>query len=1207
MAKRPLWSGIGLSRVRIKVSNRSPVIEHHLDVYGSVVPKHPDVWGEARMTRHREEVEKHLADQLETFDESLQGAIRRSDQAALSLALNAAAAVEPATVVIAQQLESDSAAKSVAEGMIEAPAVRSFSSLPADRHKSQDLSLEPVKLNDQRFRYLNALNHLRRINEGDDTADGTGYAMNLVRIPVSVLPGSRTRTGYGCEVTLTAEPILGDDLLPNTFRDLIINDVVDMHGLTITRFLSDDSPNATEQLSLHAAAERRAAKMMVLFDKRIEQMNSEVMVNSGIYDAIKYAEDDREYLRLRFEDLAHHALSLQLRKTSDKQYPIMSGTIEKSDFKAKVDVLIESGALLDGIEDLLSRYATVQEVTISITPEPNGCSGSVQLKPIKIKMVFGAIEDKVEQATRRQLPYYPVYPLTDLIAPGMQIENQRRMDLLTCRIADEPKLVKMAERLDTDEQAIEALKKWLANETCRSEAESFGMADAIVKYASQAFFRQWGNLTQQADGPDPSNPSGISFSMNSESLNAAGGVSLSSASIVLEQQINATTFAASPTAPARSRRIRRPLTPSQYLPVIGYESFFNLAMPIASALNKTPPNDGNYVLVSDVRSILKEELIHTCELLCQPTKVHLWQHASPELAEAITTRNFKMVRSIRESFLSELGVGVRFSPTSALAWSLIVEASLLNRELLESMKRLESEKGVACGLAGSVQLQFHGPDPSPEAREAFNQYVLNRWPIQVFALDPNTQEQNIADSFNLRRELQLAAAVAIATGNASVRAAGNFARQLEVDIDTIDVNATEVAFAHGTNVFGWRFYPRLQSPDNANTLRSISQTLLGGPSRDRLLSSRRLEPGQRECTAVIVMPSFVPYMNLHSRTSWFRITNPADRELTLTDTMKLSRASEAVHQFTQCVPQCDCYRPADVAHLSSTANQLSQRLPLQSSIVQIPFESSVGGFELVSGGIGDLAVELTSWYGAPGIDPKADTTLFLVGEGFSVHETQVVVGGKVAKHDLLSRQIMKVTVPKGVQSLGRGQDSRLVDVHVATPYGVSSHLMIPLNEPEKKPTAAKVAWNPASLQLAQQISRPNTVPKLGDLTFVGGGTVSIKMPKPEDVVPGAKVSVQLLTDTPLGLAICSGAENPFDLVLKVEADKSRYVVDPSSIAYLNSQMRNAIKGYVEGRPAARSMRLLVRGEVKVGEKSQGIPTDLVAEITLLFDPPAKPK
>ena len=101
------------------------------------------------------------------------------------------------------------------------------------------IALEPTVQLDQEARYLNHLQHLRRINEGDDTADSPGYSLDLVRIPVSVLPGKRTDKGYGAEITFTATPILSDELLPTTFRNLVINDLVEQIGLPLTQVLND--------------------------------------------------------------------------------------------------------------------------------------------------------------------------------------------------------------------------------------------------------------------------------------------------------------------------------------------------------------------------------------------------------------------------------------------------------------------------------------------------------------------------------------------------------------------------------------------------------------------------------------------------------------------------------------------------------------------------------------------------------------------------------------------------------------------------------------------------------------------------------------------------------------------------------------------------------------------------------------------------------
>ena len=48
---------------------------------------------------------------------------------------------------------------------------------------------EPTTYEDQKKRFLDHLHELRCINEGDDNTDAPGYALNLVRLPVSVFLG----------------------------------------------------------------------------------------------------------------------------------------------------------------------------------------------------------------------------------------------------------------------------------------------------------------------------------------------------------------------------------------------------------------------------------------------------------------------------------------------------------------------------------------------------------------------------------------------------------------------------------------------------------------------------------------------------------------------------------------------------------------------------------------------------------------------------------------------------------------------------------------------------------------------------------------------------------------------------------------------------------------------------------------------------------
>src|SRR5262249_21356905 len=147
--------------------------------------------------------------------------------------------------------------------------------------------------------------------------------------------------------------------------------------------------------------------------------------------------------------------------------------------------------------------------------------------------------------------------------------------------------------------------------------------------------------------------------------------------------------------------------------------------------------------------------------------------------------------------------------------------------------------------------------------------------------------------------------------------------------------------------FGWRFYPRFQTPDiegNATVL--FRDLLIGGPSRDAELRQRRLEPGMRECVAVGILPSFVPYATLELSSKWVKLTNPKSKEPDLTDAMKLSRAVQSIATCSEGLCDAECYRPGDVERLKVRAKQLEARLPLQSTVVQIPYENTLGGFAM---------------------------------------------------------------------------------------------------------------------------------------------------------------------------------------------------------------------------------------------------------------------
>ena len=773
-------------------------LEHHIDRYGSIVAKQPDVWGQSRLTRYRYEFESELKSKLGDFQDLNNASLQRSDQSfvgiAMALSGGRSSPGTPAPAVTnVQNLISDPTQPS--NGVIDPTTPFAAPQNPFAKFGLNDdnaVSLEPNTHLDHLAGYIHHLQELRRINEGDDTADSPGYALNLVRVPVSILPGKSTQTGYGAEVTIIAEPDLGDDLLPSTFRNLVINDLVDLLAPPLTFAVN--------------SGEVRTAICRVL----------------ALLDVAGQPPDD--------------------------------GTIQ-----------------FDG-------------------------------------------------ALRSDTPDSP------------------------------------------------ALKRVLRAMRAHSMSVSI------------------------------------------------------------------------PTA--KMRRARMPLPPEQVIDVVGESQAALLVRATFDALGGHPANRPCFEYM-DVRGFLTEELQGAYDFLAQERQSVAWARMSEwNLAELVRSRRFGELELRRREFLESLGTeepirGEGFdgpsisSPcrgpcgnrvdacricrttTAVLAWAVLVESALLNDRLVEDMRSSASGRMADCAVAGP----YWGPAPAPEARAAFNDYVRRRWPIRVFALDPVTQEQNVEEMFSQRREMQMAMAMAFASGRVNASAMSRYARSLQTDLATIGLNKTAVGFTHGADTFGWRFYPRVQPPPTKGNLQTFAETLYGtGNSLRADLASRRLEPGMRECTAMIVMPSFVPGVTLDVRTNWFSLVNPRTTEQGMRETLKLSRSIKSMQQSAALCARCaGAYRDGDVARLMRRVDQLERELPLQTLRAQIPYENTSGGFELFDTGVTDLAPELIGFYGAEGIDPEGTTELFLIGKGFSIHDTNVLAGGKTVTATLISRDVIKATVPPGVQ------------------------------------------------------------------------------------------------------------------------------------------------------------------------------------------------
>ncbi|WLD13517.1 hypothetical protein [Planctellipticum variicoloris] len=870
-------------------------VERSLQYYGRVTVKAPDVWGQARLTAFRQEFEREMAKQLTQFPEgSVQANIAVTDQAFLSEAIALGMASKTGTLPSMGAPGADGEATgqtitTVTSDLLAVPNTGEASgdskittnvitrTVPSGLVSSTDkLTVEPEILLDQRKRYLDHLHQIRRINEGDDSVDAPGYALNLVRIPVSLIPGDKTRENYGAEVTLTVESHLSEELLASTFRELVINDLVDQLALPIVKIVEE------------------------------------------VWDGLLR-------LEITIQDTAYLLSLLESPKPSEQQL---------TEFQAN------------------KFRALMPMVDFNLLTEEN--INDARTKAIKLR------------------------------------------------------------------------------DTVRAEVE--------------------------------------------ESLARATGSTWQGA------------------LTSRERRSRYAIPASQLVNVIGLRELMAISQAAFLARDRNACRDR--LGMTDVQAFLRNELQAAFDFLNHSTghspdgvgSMPIWYSTAVPPVAAIRRVDREDLKSCRDNLYGH-DASAPNNSTQALAWAILVESVLLNQQLNEDLKRVSQDPSCHCVPAGQCYT-FYGPDPDPAAKMAFAEYVKCRWPVRVFALDPVTQQQNVTDAFSLRREMQVAIALAFSQRRVNAQSLTRYMRRIEQDIRTISLNQTVVGFGSGDDTFGWRFFPRVQTPGVESNLTVLTRDMLiGGPGKDAMLKQRRMEPGMRECVALVVMPSFVKHVRFDVRTNWFplvpcHVPNAFKAGLTppsMEQTVEWSRMIKTMEDsVAMCIQDEHLYRDGEVERMLKRAHQLSQELPINTMHAQVPYENTLGGFEMFSSGVTDLAPELVGFYGAPGINPDGDTELFLVGKNFSVTGTRVIAGNvnlsaASNQFSLLSRQVMQVSIPRGAQIESRqctprkeASDScapcdcndKYVEIRLATPYGVSSPLLVPVvaSKPQNAATA-NLSWS----------------------------------------------------------------------------------------------------------------------------------------------------
>jgi hypothetical protein len=1046
---------------------------------GLVVLKQPDVFSQARMTRYRTDVDAQMSSDLANFHMVLAARISRLDSATLTstTALGAALAAPGTTNVQAPQANAASILGSsnnnlfpnnvpslfgtstplTSQGAFSqlglAPNTLALPASSAAATAALGLGVDPTVYLDEKSRFLGHLNQIRRINMGPDQNDSSGYGLYLVRLPVSITPGECTYQGYGADLAVTVEHEFTPDFLPQTFQNLVINDIVDQLGPVIYE-----------------------------------------AIRSGLFENV---------LKPRHE----------------------AGT-RQTFFKAK------NAQLLDALRSVSNRSflaATSGQGNPAGAPPP-GAAGTV-----------GATGEVPEDLIAQPLANYIVgsnQPLTGDPVKDRPI-GSAIADRLTVLIDSTQKVVRVEDKdLAHFKQQIASIRRGHAiDETLKTTA--VGYARAIVRMIETKNKSAQGNVQSPNVLPidlSKIDNSQFDYSKFGPFLNGLYASALPNDVSILDDLIGLNDSARS--------QITRPLA--------GNNANLNELMTMDSGLNinlpsvRTPKQlypiaprelkdffleENIYLLAKDaqeasrvkqIRALeVRDYIRHTLETAyfamssqtikgsstIPPLADDVFMH---ELMDAIKERRFGHpnegaalgLEQLYKYLVDKVEEGrenIRERPIAALCWAIAVDAAVLDAALRVDARKVFENKGLPYDQVEHVHFHYPKGVPNEPANLVFHEYIRNRWPIITFALDPVTDQQNIADSFSLNRDLQLAVSFAFATGQINFNQLNTFRRQIQQSSDTIALNRTVTGFVHNNDIFGFRFTPRFQNPPNQRTNMGViaSQLIGGGPGPDYQMRKSKLEPGLRELTAILLIPTFLPSMRMNVAGNWFKLNDPEHLVFHTSRMMERGRRVQELRQAAVHACSTQQYRETDLRVLEAKLTQLDAMLPMQSRVVQLPFDNSASGFDLFSDGATALVPELTGFSGVDVITAPAAATgsgsaaaggsgsaaasgggttaaappatfsvttlttppttatyaiaggttsiadVFVFGKYFSLLDTRVIAGGRSASFEILSREVVHVQIPSNAIPTTTEDGKTYIEVYLSTPNGISNSLLIP--------------------------------------------------------------------------------------------------------------------------------------------------------------------
>jgi hypothetical protein len=1022
---------------------------------GLVLIKSPDVFSQARLTRFRNDYDIQMSSDLANFHLVLAARINRLDSATTTsaTALGAALSAPGTTNVTAP---TGSASTSAAASLL-SPSSGLFPSytqpnlfggsapgafgnlgvgpntlnLPAPSAANAaalTLGVEPTVYLEEKARFLNELNHLRRLNLGPDQNDSSGYGLYLVRLPVSIAPGECTFQGHGADLSVQVQHEFTPDFLPSAFRRLVINDIVD-------------------QLGPHLYEAIRSGYYEKVLEPRHEARNKVASLKMVIAEII--ADRIKDFKASQSEDYASKLSAFILRSSlawNGKPGDILAGKL-----------------VIQYRRDTLAKYARnqppiehVSPIGTDIRPDPNGEARPLLRTDDELRK---CVRDEIKQIIDKDRSFLEFRKLLQDLYEDALPDDVKILDDLLC--------VAPQQRALTNEMAgaTEILK-----ETVTSNLLNANLASSRTDRQTY-----------------PIKPRELRNFFGEDNL-----------AMLAQEVLEASR---SPKEKIRSNEIR------DYLRHLLDGAYDWMARPTdeARAMGSAPPLADDTFMTILHAAIQKRNFESSTETLAGRTGAG----APSELEEL---RDQLMAR------LEESRHNIQSKPFGALCWAVAVDAALLDGMLKRDARKILEDNGEPVEPVDMAHFYRPADYCDEVTRDVFCRYVQKRWPIITFSLDPVTDQQNIADSFSLNRDLQLAASFAFATGQINFSQLNSFRRQIQQSADTIALNRTITGFMQSNDIFGYRFTPRFQNPPNQRTNFGViaSQLISGGPGPDYSTRKAKLEPGVRELNAVLLIPTFLPAMRMNVSTNWFKLTDPEHLVHHTGKMMERGRKVQELRDAVQILCNAHQYRDADLRVLQSKMTQLDSMLPMQSRVVQLPFENSAAGFDLFIEGSAALTPELTGFSGVDIVTIPSSTTasstggsagsgssnsaatsttssnttspatfsitnlaspnqtaatttytisggttaiadVFVFGKYISLLDTRVIAGGRVASFEILSREVIHVQIPSNVSVTTTEDKKTYVEVYVATPNGISNSLLIPCQTTPTTPT--KVAYD----------------------------------------------------------------------------------------------------------------------------------------------------